>query len=98
MSQSPNDESPDENSVFPFLINSLTEDRGQINLIAKVFEQGISPCKAEFPEVKIKRQIINHYLKGICNLTQPYGIYTIELSTKSKYHSKHVIQTEDVDI
>ena len=106
MSQSPSDESPDENSVFPFIINSLTEDRGQrqfyTNLIANVFEQGISPCKAfpevKFPEVKIKRQIIDHYLKGICNLTQPYGIYTIELSTESRYHSKHVIQTDDVDI
>ena len=67
-------------------------------LIANVFEQGISPCKAEFPEVKIKRQIIDHYLKGICNLTQPYGIYNIEISTESRYHSKHVNQTDDVDI
>ena len=102
MSQSPTDESPDKNSVFPFIINSLTEDRVQrqfcFNLIANVFEQGISPCKAEFPEVKFKRQIIDHYLKGICNLTQPYGIYTIELSTESRYHSKQVIQTDDVDI
>ena len=97
MSQSPNDESPDENSVFPFLINSLTEDRVQIqfchNIIANLFEQGISPCKAEFPEVKSKRQII-----GMCNLTQQYGIHTIELSTASKFHGKHVIQTDDVDI
>ena len=102
MSQSPSDESPDENSVFPFIINSFTEDRGQIqfctNLIANVFEQGISPCKAEFPEVKIKRQIIDHYLKRISNLTQPYGIYAIELSTETKYHSKHVIQTDNLDI
>ena len=102
MSQSPSDESPDKNSVFPFLINSLTEDRGQIyfctNLIANVFEQGISPCKAEFPEVKIKRQIIDHYSKGICNPTQPYGIYTIELTTESKFHNNYVIQTDDVDI
>ena len=102
MSQSPSDDSPDENSVFPFIINSLTEDIGQrqfcTNLIANVFEPGVSPCKVEFLEVKNKRQIIDHYLKGICNLTQPYGIYTIELSTESRYHSKHVIQTDDVDI
>ena len=102
MSQIPIDESPDKNAVFPFLINSLTEDRGQIqlctNLIANVFEQGISPSKAEFPEVKIKRQIIDHYLKDICNLTQPYGIYTIELNTEGKFHRKHVIQRDDVDI
>ena len=102
MSQSSSDESPEENSLFPFLINSLTEDRGQIqfcnNLTANVFEQGISPCKAEFPEIKIKRQIVDPYLKGICNLTQQYKIYTIELSTASKFYGKQVIQTDDVDI
>ena len=102
MSQSPSDDCPVESSVFPFIINSLIEDRRQRqffpDLIANVFKQGISPCKAEFPEVKIKRQIIDHYLKGICNLTQPYGIYTIELSTDSRYHSKHVIQTDNVDL
>ena len=102
MSQSPSDESPDENTVFPFLINSLTDDRGQIqfcnNLIANLFKQGISPCKAEFPEKKRKRQIVDHHLKGICNLTQQYGIYTIELSTASKFHDKHVFQLDDVDI
>ena len=63
-----------------------------------MFEQGISPCKAEFSEVKIKRQIINHFFKGICNLAPPYGIYTIEFTTECKYHSKLVIQTGDVDI
>ena len=102
MSQSLSDESPDENSVFLFLINSLTEDRGQIqfcnNLITNLFEQGISACKAELPEIKIKRHIVDHYMQGICNLTQQYGIYTIELSTPSKFHGKHVIQTDDFDI
>ena len=87
---------------FSFIRNSLTQDRGQrhlcTNLIPNVFEQGISPWKAEFPEVKIKRQIIDPYLKRKCNLTQPYGIYTIELSTESRYHSKHVVQADDVDI
>ena len=98
MSQSPRDESPDEDSVFPFIIILLIADREQIqfchNLIANIFEQEISPCKAEFPEIKIKRQIVDHYIKGICNLTQQYGIYTIELSTASLSR----FQTEDVDI
>ena len=102
MSQSPSDESPDENSVFPFHINSLTDDRGQMqlcnNLIANVFEQGISLCKAELPEIKTNRQIADHYLKGICNLTQQYGIHTIELSTASKFHGKYVIKTDEIDI
>ena len=102
MSISPSDESPDEDSIFPSIILSLTDDRGQTqfchNLIANTFEQGISPCKAEFPERKIKRQIVDHYIKRICNLTQQYRIYTKELSTTRNYHGKYVIQTDDVDI
>ena len=63
-----------------------------------MFEPGISPCKAEFPDVKIKRQIIEHYLKDICNLTQQYGIYTIEFSTPNPNHRKYVIQTDDLEL
>ena len=67
MNKSPSEESPDEDSVFPFIIISFTDDRGQTkfchNLIANIFEQGISPCKAEFPDIKIKRQIVDHYRK-----------------------------------
>ena len=52
------EENQDENSVFSFLINSLTADRGQIqfcqNLIANLFERGNSPCTTEFPEIKSK--------------------------------------------
>ena len=80
---SQNEESEDENSIFPFLMKSITDDRGQTqfcqNLIANLFESGVGPCTANFREIKIKRQIIDHYLKGICNLTQQYGIYTIEI-------------------
>ena len=97
MSQSPSDKSPDEDSVFSFIIISLTEDRGQTqichNLIANIFKQGISPCKAGFPEIKIKRQTVDRYIKGICNLTQQNGIYTIELSTTRNFHGKYVIQS-----
>ena len=77
MSQNPSDESPDVDSVFPFIIISLTEDRGQTHLcqilIANIFEQGIRPCKAGFPEIKVKRQIVDHYIRGICNLTQQWA-------------------------
>ena len=76
MSHTQSDESPDEEAVFSFLIDSL-HDRGQTrfckNLLVNLFEPGISPCKAKFPDVKVKRQIIEHYLKDICNLTQQYG-------------------------
>ena len=63
-----------------------------------MFEPGISPCKSEFPDIKIKRQIIEHYLKDTCNLTQQYGIYTIEFSTPRTLHGKYVIQTDDIDL
>ena len=101
MSHTQSDESPDEEAVFPFLIDSL-HDRGQTrfckNLLVNLFEPGISPCKTEFPDVKIKRQIIEHYLKDICNLTQQYGIYNIEFSIPQTAHNKYVIQTDDIDL
>ena len=76
-SHTQSDESPDDEEVYHFLVDA-PNDRGQHifckNLLLNLFEPGISPCKAEFPDVKIKRQIIEHYLKDICNLTQQYGI------------------------
>ena len=63
-----------------------------------MFEPGISPCKTEFPDIKIKRQIKEHYLKDICHLTQQYGIYTIEISTPRALHGKYIIQTDDIDL
>ena len=63
-----------------------------------MFEPEISPCKSEFPDIEIKRQIIGHYLKDICHLTQQNGIYTIEISTPRILHGKYVIQTDDIDL
>ena len=101
MSHTKSDESSDGEAVFPFLIDSL-HDRGQTrfckNLLVNLFEAGISQCKAEIPDVKIKRQNIEHYLKEICNLTQQYGIYTIEFSTPRTAHNKYIIQTDDIDL
>ena len=54
--------------------------------------------QSRIPDIKIKRQIIEHYLKDICNLTQQYGIYTIEFSTPRTAHNKYVIQTDDIDL
>ena len=68
MSNTQSDESADEEYVFPFITISLN-DRGQTkfcrNLLINLFEPGISPCKTEFPDVKIKSQIID-----ICKITQ----------------------------
>ena len=101
MSHTQSDDSPDDEAVYPFLIDSL-DDRGQHdfckNLRVNLFEPGISPCKQEFPDVKIKRQIIEHYLKDICNLKQQYGIYTIEFSTPNTAHRKYIIQTDDIEL
>ena len=101
MSHTQSGERPDEEAVFPFLIDSI-DDRGQArfckNLLVNLFEPGISPCKAEFSDVKIKRHIIEHYLKDICNLTQQYGTYTIEFSTPQSAHGKYVIQTDDIEL
>ena len=101
MSDTQKDESPDKEAVFPFIINSLN-DRGQTrfckNLLLNLFEPGISPCKSKFPDIKNKRQTIEHYLKDIGNLTQQHGIYTIEFSTPRTLHGKYVIQTDDIDL
>ena len=43
-------------------------------------------------------QIVEHYLKEICNLTQQYGIYTIEIFTPRTSHGKYVIQTDEIDL
>ena len=37
-------------------------------------------------------------MKDICNLTQKYGIYTIEFSTPNTAHRKYVIQTDDIEL
>ena len=96
-----NEDNP-ENSVLRFLISSLTELRGQVkqcqNLILNLFEKGESPCTKEFPDVKIKRQLLDHYLKAICSLTSYYGIYTREISSRNRFHDRYLIQTEVVDI
>ena len=41
---------------------------------------------------------MDYYLKDMCNLTQQYGIYTIEISTPRTLHGKYVIQTDDIDL
>ena len=95
-----NEDNP-ENSVLP-LISPSTEPRGQIefyqNLIENLFEKGESPCTKEFPDVKFKRQLLDHYLKGICSLSSQYGIYTIEIRSPNAFQDRYLIQTDDVDI
>ena len=62
MSHTQSDNSPDDEAVYPFLIDS-PDDRGQHdfckNLLANLFEPGISPCKAEFPDKKSQDKLLN---------------------------------------
>ena len=99
MSNTQSEDSLDYEQAFPFIIDS-EDDRGQIkfckNLIINLFKPGISPCKTKFPEVKIKRQLIDHYIKDIARITQQYGIYTIEICTPR--NDKYIIQTDDLDL
>ena len=60
-------ESFDDNSILPFFVQPQNDSsRGKTkfyhNLIVNLFEKAISPCKQEFSEVQIKRQICDHYL------------------------------------
>ena len=57
-----------EKSIFQFFIHPQVDAaQGQIpfchKLIVNLFEKGNSPCTQNFLEVKIKRQIQDHYLK-----------------------------------
>ena len=85
-----NEENQEENSILPIFLNPLAEDRRQVKfcqkLIANLFEKGESPCKREFQEVKIKRQLLDHYLKRICNLHNK-----MEFTPLKSAHLKHFI-------
>ena len=92
----------DDNTILPFYIKPQNDpSRGQVqfchNLIVKLFDKGISPCKPEFPEVQIKRQSLDYYLKDICNITSHYGIFTIEIASPKLNHKKRRIETDDID-
>ena len=52
----------------------------------------------KFPDVKIKRQLLDHYLKSIRSLTSQSGIYTIEIRSPNAFHDRYLIQTDDEDI
>ena len=98
----PNEESFEENSILPFLIHPQVEAREQVqfcqNLIVNLFEKGDSPCTKKFPDVKIKRQLLDPYLKDICKKTSQYGVFTIEISSPNSFYGRYLIQTENVDM
>ena len=50
------------------------------------------------PRCEIKRQLLDHYLKGICIITSQNGINTKKISSPNSFYDKYLIQTDDVDI
>ena len=83
-------------------MHSLTEARGQVqfyqNLIENLLEKGGSPYTKKIPDLKIKRQLLDRYLKGICSLTSQNEVYTIEIRSPNAFRDKYLTQTDDVDI
>ena len=93
----------DDNSILAFFLQPQGDPaQAQVqfchNLTAKLFEKRNSPCKQEFLEVRIKRRILDHYLKGTCHITSFYGISTIEILSPKSNHPTHQTQTHDIDI
>ena len=69
----------DDNSILRFFIKPQNDPaRGQThfcyNLIVNLFEKRNSPCEQDFPEVRIKRQILDPYHKiyVISHITKVY--------------------------
>ena len=96
-----NNKNFDDNSIIPFFIEPQNDPgRGKVhfccNSILNLFEEGFNPCKQEFPEVR-KKQILDHYFKGICNITSYYGIIITENVSPKPNHTTHQIQTDDID-
>ena len=84
----------DNNSTISFFIKpEIDPTRGQIqfchNSIVNLFEKSYRPCKNDFFEIRIKIQTLDHYLKGICNITSQYGVITIEIVSSKLNQPTH---------
>ena len=64
----------------------------------KFISKGNSPCKQEFPEVKNKRQIGDHYLLVISIITSHYGIFILKFCHHKHNKTPHRIQTEVIEL
>ena len=89
----------DDDSILFLAIHPQSDSaRGPVqfchNLIANVFDKGNSPCTQEFTEIRIKRQTLDHYIKGICKIDSSYGIFLIEILPSQPSQTTHQIQTD----
>ena len=89
----------DDYSILPIFMKPQNDPfRWQVQFCCNLIANWISPCKQEFPEVQIKRQILDQYLKDIYNITSHYGVFTIKIASPKPNHKKHQIQTDQIDI
>ena len=51
-----------------------------------------------FSDVKLKRQTLDHYIKGICFITPYNGILTIENLRSQPDQTPYQLQTEDIEV
>ena len=66
------------------------------NLVANLFKKGKSPCIQDFPEIRIKRQILDHYIKGDSNTNPSHGIFAIEVLPAQRNQTPHQKETSRI--
>ena len=97
------DERFDGDSFLAIVIHQQSYPiKGQVqlchNLIANLFEKGTNPCKQKFLEVKSKRQVLDHFLSGISNITSYYDIFTIKILLPQPSSQPPLrVQTDDIE-
>ena len=64
------------------------------NLISNLFKKGKSPCIQDFPEIRIKRQILDHHIKGDCNTIPTHGILYLLL----KFYQHNQIEKDKAEL
>ena len=61
-----------------------------------MFEKRNCPCKQEIRGVKIKRQVLDHYLPSIIEIISPYGIFSIIFFNHKQKTNNHTVTTDKV--
>ena len=92
----------DDNSMLPFFKKPQNDPaRGHAQFCYILIVNLFIYLKREIAHENKKfliSEILNHYLKGMCNITSYYGIFTVEIVSPKPNHATHQIQTDDIDI
>ena len=79
------------------LIHKASSLEDKFNFATIYFKKEVVHANQNFPEVKIKRPILDHYLSGISSITSYYSIITIEILTPHPSNQPpHRMQTDDI--